>query len=178
MRFLLPLLFAAALVFGVSHASAIIFWAMGSWSAVGFEQDGNQTHMQFGENLPRPEWVPFYPGASIVTGSKLTSVRQPSGFHSLEISTRASLDEVKRFYTERLTREGFAVEDLGLMSLNPATASLLGIAGTLSARRAATDDLITIQIRTADGLILASRLLQIHWMKISEYPQHAQQSGS
>jgi len=113
-----------------------------------------------------------------VTGSRLTSVRQPSGFHSLEISTRASLDEVKRFYTERLAREGFAVEDLGLMSLNPATASLLGIAGTLSARRAATDDLITIQIRTADGLILASRLLQIHWMKISEYPQHAQQSGS
>ena len=35
------------------------------------------------------------------------------------------------------------------MSLNPATASLLGIAGTLSAKRAATDDLITIQIRTA-----------------------------
>ena len=34
------------------------------------------------------------------------------------------------------------------------------------------------QIRTADGLILPSRLLQIHWMKISEYPQHAQQSGS
>ena len=150
---------------------------MGSWSAVGFEQDGSQTQMQFGQSLPRPEWVPFYPGASVVTGSRLTSVRQPSGFHSLEISTRASLDEVKRFYTERLTREGFAVED-PLMSLNPATASLLGIAGTLSARRAATDDLITIQIRTADGLILASRLLQIHWMKISEYPQHAQQSGS
>ena len=101
MRFLLPLLFAAALVFGVSHASAIIFWAMGSWSAVGFEQDGNQTDMQFGQNLPQPEWVPFYPSASVVTGSKLISVRQPSGFHSLEISTRASLEEVRRFYTER-----------------------------------------------------------------------------
>jgi hypothetical protein len=151
---------------------------LGSWSAVGFEQDGNQTDMQFGQNLPQPEWVPFYPSASVVTGSKLISVRQPSGFHSLEISTRASLEEVKRFYTERLTREGFAVEDLGLMSLNPATASLLGVDGTLSAKRAATDDLITIQIRTADGLILPSRLLQIHWMKISEYPQHAQQSGS
>jgi len=72
MRFLIQLLVVVALIFGVSHASAIIFWAMGSWSAVGFEQDGSQTHMQFGENLPRPEWVPFYPGASIVTGSKLT----------------------------------------------------------------------------------------------------------
>jgi len=175
MRFLLPVLLLVAMIFGVSHASAIIFWAMGSWSAVGFEQDGNQTHMQFGQNLPRPEWVPFYPGASVVTGSRLTSVRQPSGFHSLEISTRASLDEVKRFYTERLTREGFAVED-PLMSLNPATAALFGIDGSLIARRAATDDLITIQIRSADGLILPSRLLQIHWMKISEYP-HAHQAG-
>ena len=84
---------------------------MGPWSAVGFEQDGSQTHMQFGQNLPRPEWVPIYLGASIVTGSRLTSVRQPAGFHSLEISTPASLDEVKRFYVERLTAEGFAVED-------------------------------------------------------------------
>ena len=103
MRFLFPLLLLVALVFGASHASAIIYWAMGPWSAVGFEQDGSQTHMQFGQNLPRPEWVPLYPGASVVTGSRLTSVRQPSGFHSLEISTRASLDEVKRFYAERLT---------------------------------------------------------------------------
>ena len=177
MRFLIPLLFVVALIFGASHASAIIFWAMGSWSAVGVEQDGSQTQMQFGQSLPRPEWVPVYPGASVVTGSRLTSVRQPSGFHSLEISTRVSPDEVKRFYTERLTREGFAVED-PLMSLNPATAALLGIDGSLIARRAATDDLITIQIRSADGLILPSRLLQIHWMKISEYPQHAQPSGS
>jgi len=104
MRFLLPVLLLVAMIFGVSHASAIIFWAMGSWSAVGFEQDGNQTDMQFGQNLPQPEWVPFYPSASVVTGSKLISVRQPSGFHSLEISTRASLEEVRRFYTERLTR--------------------------------------------------------------------------
>ena len=176
MRWLIPLLFVVALVFGASHASAIIYWVMGPWSAVGFLQDGSQTHMQFGQNLPRPEWVPVYPGASVVTASKVTSVSAPSGFHSLEIATRASLDEVKRFYTEQLTREGFEVEDQGLMSLNPATASLLGIAGALSARRAATDDQITIQIRTADGLILPSRLLQIHWLKISEYPQHAQQS--
>src|ERR1043165_8178152 len=173
MPLLPPLPFLVTLIFGASQASAIIHWAMGPWSAVGFEQDGSRTHMQFGQNLPRPEWVPLYPGASVVTGSRLTSVRQPSGFHSLEISTRGSLDEVKRFYTEQLTRDGFAVEDLGLMSLNPATAALLGIAGSLSARRTATDDLIMLQVRTADGLI-SSRLLQIHWMKISEYPQHAQ----
>ena len=32
--------------------------------------------------------------------------------------------------------------------------------------------MITVQIRTADGLF-PSRLLQIHWYRISEYPQHA-----
>jgi hypothetical protein len=86
---------------------------------------------------------------------------------------RASLDDVKRFYTERLEAEGFAVADLGLLSLDPRTAALLGIDGALSARRPATDDAIDVQIRTADGLI-ASRLLQIHWRKISEYPVVAQ----
>ena len=79
--------------------------------------------------------MPVYPGASVVQASKLTAARAPSGFHSLELSTRASLDEVKRFYTDALTRAGFAVKDLGIAPLNPATAAFLGIAGTLSAKR-------------------------------------------
>ena len=58
MRWLLPFLLAVTLVFGASHASAIIYALMGPWSAVGIEQDGSQTHMAFGQNLPRPEWVP------------------------------------------------------------------------------------------------------------------------
>ena len=82
---------------------------------------------------------------------------------------RASVDEVKQFYTERLTAAGFAVEDLGTLSLNPMTAAMLGIAGALSAKRLATDDQIDIQIRTADGLI-PSRMLQISWRKMSEMP--------
>jgi hypothetical protein len=128
--------------------------------------------MAFGQNLPRPEWVPVYPGATVVQASKVTPARAPSGFHGLELSTRASRDEVRRFYTDALTRAGFAVDDLGIAPLNPATAAYLGIDGTLSGKREATDDMITVQIRSADGLF-PSRLLQIHWMKISEYPQHA-----
>ena len=57
--------------------------------------------------------------------------------------------------------------DRGVAPLSPLTAAHLGIAGTLSAR-AATDDAIDVQIRTPDELV-ASRLLQIHWRKISEY---------
>jgi hypothetical protein len=125
--------------------------------------------MQFSADLPRPEWVPVYPGAMIVDGTRLVSTRFPSGFHGLELATRASLEEVKQFYTERLTAAGFAVEDHGTLSLNPMTAAMLGIAGALSAKRTATDDRIDIQIRTAEGLI-PSRLLQINWRKISETP--------
>ena len=58
------------------------------------------------------------------------------------------------------------------MSLNPATAALLGIDGMLAGKRVASDDQIDIQIRTSDGLI-PSRLLQIHWRKISEFPEAA-----
>jgi len=169
MRRLFPFLVIIALVFGASYASTIIYRVMGPWSATAVEQDGNLTHMQFGSDLPRPVWVPLYPGAWVVTGSRLTSVRHPSGFHSLDIGTRASLEEVKRFYTEQLTAAGFEVSDLGLMGLNPPTAALLGIDGMLSAKRHATDDAIDVQIRTPDGLI-PSRLLQIHWRKISETP--------
>ena len=96
-------------------------------------------------------------------------MQHPAGFHGLDLGTRASLDEVKRFYTDQLTAAGFEVSDLGLMGLNPPTAAMLGVDGMLSAKRASTDDAIDIQIRTPDGLI-PSRLLQIHWRKISATP--------
>jgi hypothetical protein len=134
-HWLFPLLLVAVLVFGASYAGAIISRAMGPWSATAIEQDGSLTHMQFSPDLPRPQWVPFYPDAWVVQASRLVSARAPSGFHSLELGTRASLEEVKRFYTAELTAAGFEVADLGLMSLNPATAALLGIDGTLAANR-------------------------------------------
>ena len=169
MRRFLFLVLLVALAFGAPYAAALINAAMGPWSAVGIEADGSRTAMQFGRDLPRPEWVPVYPGATVVQGTKLVSARAPSGFHSLDLAVRASLDDVKRFYTEALTAAGFEVDDLGLGPLNPATAQLLGMDGTLFARRVATDDQINIQIRTPEGLV-PSRMLQIHWQKISEAP--------
>ena len=163
------LLLVGTLVFGASYAGAVITHLMGPWTATGVEQDGSLTHMQFGPDLLRPDWVPVYPGAWVVQSSRLVSARAPSGFHSLELGTRASLEEVKRFYVASLTASGFTVEDLGIAPLNLATAAYLGIAGFLSAARAATDDRVDVQIRTPDGLI-PSRLLQIHWRKISETP--------
>jgi hypothetical protein len=103
-------------------------------------------------------------------GGKQGHVGAASGrFHGLDLGTRASLDEVKRFYTEQLAAAGFEVSDLGLMGLNPMTAAYLGVDGMLSAKRPSTDDAIDVQIRTPDGII-PSQLLQIHWRKISATP--------
>jgi hypothetical protein len=173
MRWLWPLVVVVMLVFGASYASVIVSAMIGPFSATAIEQDGSATNITFGQNLPRPDWVPVYPNASIVQGSKVLAANAPSGFHALDLATRASLDEVKRFYTERLTAAGFTVADLGLMTLNPMTARMLGMDGTIAGKRPATDDVITIHIRTPDGLI-PSRLLQIQWAKISEYPRHAE----
>jgi hypothetical protein len=54
-----------------------------------------------------------------------------------------------------------------LGSLNPLTAGFLGITGSLSGRRVATDEQIDIVIQTPEGLI-GSRPLQLQWRKISE----------
>jgi hypothetical protein len=156
-----------ALVLGVSYASALLFRVMGPWTALAIQADSSQVHMAFSPDLPRPEWVPIYPGATVVQSSRLTSGRMPSGFHSLDLATRASFEDVKRFYLEHLSASGFAVVDNGLGPLSPLTASFLGIAGSLSARRVATDDQIDIVIGTPDGLI-PSRPLKLHWRKISE----------
>ena len=172
MRRLYWLLFVVTLMFGASYASALLNQLMGPWSAVGIEQDGSRTHMQFGHDLPRPAWVPVYPGASVVQASRLVSAQAASGFHSLDLATRASLEDIKRFYTAELSAAGFAVEDQGIAPLNPATAAYLGIDGTLAGKRASTDDVINVQIRTPEGLI-PSRLLQIRWRKIGELPRTA-----
>ena len=172
MRWLFPFLFVVALIFGGSYAATIMTHILGPWSSTAVEHDGSLSHMQFAPDLPRPGWVPVYPDATVVQAARITSLKAPSGAHSLDLATRASLDEVKRFYTERLTASGFEVSDLGTYSLNPATAAMLGIAGALSALRVATDDQIDIQIRTPDGLI-PSRMLQIRWRKISEFPAAA-----
>ena len=97
MRWLWPLLIVVTLVFGASHASVLVNAMLGSWSATAIEQDGSATSMQFGQSLPRPDWVPVYPNATIVQASKITPAHAPSGFQGLELSTRASLEDVKRF---------------------------------------------------------------------------------
>jgi hypothetical protein len=169
MRRLIALLIVLAVAFGAPYASALINRLMGPWSAEAIEADGSRTRMEFGQDLPRPDWVPVYPGALVVQASNVVSAREPSGFHALDLATRAALDDVKRFYTARLAAAGFAVRDLGTWPSDARSAAALGLDATLFARRAATDDQIDIQIRSPEGFA-ATRLLQIHWRKISAAP--------
>src|SRR5262245_20023006 len=101
----IALLFLVAFIFGGSHAAALINRAMGPWTATAVERDGSWTQMAFGPDLPRPEWVPVYPGATIVQSSKLVSAALPSGFHSVEMATSGSLEDVKQFFTMRLGQQ-------------------------------------------------------------------------
>jgi hypothetical protein len=168
-----PRLFAwllvAVVVFGTAWAGALLNAAMGPWTAQALNQDGTTTHMAFGQNLPRPDFIVLYPGSVVVQGSVLNSPAMPSGVGTLEIGTRAGFSDVRDFYLARLDEAGFNVVDRGTAPLNPLTAAYLGIAGSLEATRAVTDDFVNVVIRTPDGII-PSRVVELRWRKISEMP--------
>lgn len=168
-RFFLGLLLVA-LLFGTPYAALILNRAMGPWNATGIERDGSTTTMQFDPDMAAADFVPIFPGASVVQSSRLVSQDAPSGVGFLELAVRASAAEVRDFYRSRLLATGFTVEDLGTMGLNAAAAAYLSIDGTLVGKRPATDDVVVIQIRGEEGILVRSRLLQLNWRKLSEWP--------
>jgi len=167
-RGLFAILLVLTVALGAPYAAAFLNSIMGAWTATAYEHDGTVTVMQFGQNLPRPDWVPEYPGATVVQASRVVPAKSPGGVGFLDLATRASLEDVKRFYGERLAATGFSVHDEGTGPVNAATARFLGIDGILSGRRTATDDYIQVTINTPEGLI-PSRLLQLQWRKLSEW---------
>jgi hypothetical protein len=169
------LLLVAALGFGAPYAALLLNSVMGPWSADAIEQDGSVTHMTFDRNMAAADFVPLYPGAAVVQGSRLVSRDAPGGFSSLELAVRASADEIRDFYRSRLVAAGFTVEDLGTQGLNAAAAAYLGVAGTLAAQRPPTDDAVVVQISTEEGLVMRSRLVKVSWRKLSEWPKGQRQ---
>lgn len=159
-----------AVLFGSSYAASMLNWAMGPWEATAIEQDGSLTHMRFDPGMPPPDFVPLFPGARVVQSARIVSQAAPSGIDSLDLTVSGSADEVRAFYRARLEASGFVVSELVVPNLNPMTAAYLGLDGGLVAKRAATDDILTLQIRTEEGLLIRSRALQLMWRKISEWP--------
>ena len=170
----LYLFFAFLLVvyvaFGSPYAALLMNRAMGPWSASAVHHDGTVSRQYYDMDRPPPAFVPVYPGASVVESVLIFNNDAPSGVGSLDLAVHGSLDEVRDFYRTRLEAQGFTVADLGTPGLNAATAEYLGIAGVLYAKRPETDDSVGVQIRTEEGAIVRSRLVELSWRKLSEWP--------
>jgi hypothetical protein len=139
------------------------------------ERDGHRAGRQRHANDVQSQFTAarFRAGVSrsaVVQSSRVVSQAAPSGVGFIELAVHGSAEAVRDFYQARLAAAGFTVDDLGLQGLNAATAAYLGLAGTLVGKRASTDDVLTIQIRDEEGILLRSSLLQLSWRKLSEWP--------
>jgi hypothetical protein len=83
------------------------------------------------------------------------------------LASRSSSEELKSFYMDRLTHLDFQVRDLGTGTLNAAAANYLGVANMLEAERPASGDHLNVEIGTPEGMLVASRLVKLHWYKSS-----------
>ena len=150
---------------GYPYAGWIVTHLLGTGTVVMIEQDGTQRTLVMGPGATHPDWLPVMPDALVINAGRwLPTPNQPDE-GDLEILTHAGPDDVRRFYMDNLRHQGFDVKDLGFGPLNPMTAAYLGIDGMLYGYRAATKDEVALDIRSASGLILSSRVLQIHWRK-------------
>jgi hypothetical protein len=168
-RFLFSLILIAVL-FGSPYAAWLLNRVMGPWSAGLGHQDGSVSQIYFDPNMPPADFVPVFPGALVVQSSRLVSQDTPSGVGFLELAVQGSAEEVRDFYRTRLEAAGFMVDDLGTPGLNAAAAAFIGTDGTMVGKRPATDDVLMLQISTEEGVLLRSRLLQLQWRKLSEWP--------
>jgi hypothetical protein len=167
-RLFIGFLLAVGLVAGYPYASLIIYRVIGTNTVVFTEHDGVQRSLIMGPDAPRPEWLPVLPRSIVVqAGHWLPSPgREVAG--DLELLTHKNVDEIKRFYLDRLNAAGFEMRDIGFGPLNALTAAYLGIDNSLLGYQRATKLAITVTTRSADGWLFASRIVQVHWQTRDE----------
>lgn len=153
------------LAVGAPYAGLFLNRATGPWNTTALEQDGSVTHMSFGRDLPRPEWVFMPPGASIVQASQVTNEAQGRDVGMLELASRLPLPEIRQFYEDRLSRADFSVVDLGTGPMNARAAEYLGVGAILVATRAKSGDRLDISIGTPEG-VFRSSLIRLSWRKV------------
>jgi hypothetical protein len=169
-RFLFGALVVVAVLLGYPYAGLVLNHMMGTQTVVMIEHDGTRRTVIMGPGATHPDWLPVMPGALVVTAGRwLPSAEQPDE-GDLEILTHAGADDVRRFYTDTLRRQGFDMKDLGLGPLSPPVAAYFGIDGMLYGYRAATKHEVSLDIRAASGLLLPSRVIEIHW-RMTDSPQ-------
>jgi hypothetical protein len=164
-RLFFGLIVAVALVAGYPYAALILNRVIGTSTVVFMEHDGIQRTLIMGPEAPRPAWLPIPPRAIVVqAGHWLPSPgREIAG--DVELLTHKGVDEIRSFYLGGLRAAGFDIRDTDYGPMNAATAAYLGIANALLGHRGDTGLTISVVTRTASGLILPSRIVQIHWQK-------------
>lgn len=162
-RLFLVALLAVALVAGYPYASLILNRIIGTNTVVLTESDGSQRKLIMGPDAPRPDWLPILPQAAIVLASHWMPSPGRDVAGDLELLTHKGVDEIKKFYLEQLRLKGFETRDAGFGTLNAASAAYLGIANILEGYRSDTGMTIGVTTRSASGLIMPSRTVQIHW---------------
>ena len=170
MRWLvIPFLVALTIALGASYSSTLIYGFMGPWSATAVEQDGSLTHMQFGQHLPRPSWVPLYPGAWVVQASN-PHIGEHAGWSSFPRSRHARLARRGQALlyrrTHRLGLRGRRPRPDVAQSRNRAPPRHSRHALRQARRHRRPDRNPGSHARRADPIAH----LQIRWRKISETP--------
>jgi hypothetical protein len=162
-RAFIGLVLLVSLVAGYPYAALILNRVIGTNTVLFGEQDGVQRALIMGPDAPRPEWLPILPRSLVVqAGHWLPSPgRDIAG--DVELLTHKGVEEIRRFYLDGLRAAGFEMRDIGHGPLNAATAAYLGIDNTLQGYRSDAKLAISVVTRSASGLVLPSRTVQIHW---------------
>lgn len=137
-RILIGTLLAIALVAGSPYAALAIGSNMGTSTVTFTDYDGTQQTLTSGRNAPQPDWLPEMPGSHKLSGARWApSVRALDGGGGDRL-TLADAEAVRAFYMGEHAQRGFKVEDMGLGTLDPGSASMLGISGILKGEREQT----------------------------------------
>jgi hypothetical protein len=156
------LLIAIALMapYTVSRYLAFI---MGPWSGSARQHDGTTSYMTFDVTMKPPAWLTLPPNA-LVASSTRTSLSNSRDTHgSLQCVAPMGLPALKDFFTRSLSAQGFTVVDEGLGPLDAKTATILGVSGNMSARRAKTGETVNIKFREEEGFFRKAQQMQIYW---------------
>ena len=162
-RLFLGLLVAVTLLAGYPYAALILNRVLGTGTVVFVEHDGVSRSLIMGPDAPRPDWLPLPPRSVVVQAAHWlpSPGREVAG--EVELLTHQGVDEIKQFYLDRLRSAGFEMRDLGYGPMNPLTAAYLGVDNMLQGYRRDTKLQVGVTTRSRDGLIVPSRIVQIHW---------------
>lgn len=162
-RLLFGILIVLSLVAGYPYAGYVVNRSLGTGPVTFVEHDGTSRTLIKGPDAPRPDWLPLMPSSLLVTAGHWMPGPAQSPAGDVELLSHAGREAIESYYLDALREAGFTLRDIGIAPLSAPEAALLGQSGTLIGWRRDSGLKVTVQISTRSGLIIPSRLVQIHW---------------